>query len=65
MFSRMKAKLDTVPFHTWGHSDMGDVLMFFPLFETSEVQMHSVFIYIFHIYLQYLIFFMCSLFLPV
>lgn len=56
----MKAKLDT--FNIWGPSDMGDV---FSLFEISEVQMHSVFIYIFHIYLQYPIFFICSLFLPV
>lgn len=63
MFSCMKAKLDTVPFNTWGHSDMGDG--FFSLFEIREVQMHSVFIYVFHIYAQYLIFFICSLFLPV
>lgn len=62
MFSYMKAKLDTVPFNTWRHLDMGDVCS---LFEIGEVQMHSVFIYIFHIYVHYLIFFICSLFLPV
>lgn len=28
MFSHMKAELDTVPFNTWGHSDMGDVFSF-------------------------------------
>lgn len=47
MFSHMKAKLDIVPFNTWGHSDMRDG--FIPLFESSEIQMHSVFIYIFHL----------------
>lgn len=49
MFSHMKAKLDTVPFNTWGHSDMGDV---FFLFESSEVQIPSVFIYIYSIFIS-------------
>lgn len=47
MLSHIKAKLYTAPFITWGPSDIGDV---FSVFGSSEVQMHSIFIYIFHIY---------------
>jgi len=28
MLSHMKAKFDTVPFNTWGHSDMGCIFSF-------------------------------------
>lgn len=44
MFSRLKAESDTVPFNTYAHSDMEDVFFFF--FDSSEVQMSSLFIYI-------------------
>lgn len=48
MFSRMKAELDTLPFNTWGHSDIGDV---FFLFESGEVQIPSVFIYTYSVFI--------------
>lgn len=43
MFSRLKAESDTVPFNTWGQSDMEDVFSFF---DSSEVQMIYLFIYV-------------------